>query len=186
MKKKLRIIIPLFVPLLSIVYGIGDYASWWDNLRGRKLALQGVNRLASPSNYPDIIIFNDETEFKYLYSFIISKTENQDVLRLNRKGIKPTAIVRVGGTLKPDVGDNLPDGWPNPKFVPDSSPVVLAYNYSKPPRAIKSENFKPVSNLGEVRQWISDSRNSERFFVATILIGILSVVIVFLDITKDK
>jgi hypothetical protein len=150
------------------------------------LALQGVNRLASPRNFPDIIIFNDETEFKYLFSFIISKTDNHEVIQLTRKGIRPTAIVRVGGTLKPDVGDNLPDGWPNPKFAPDSSPVGLAYNYSRPPGAINRDNLKSVGNLGDVRQWINDSRNRERFFVATILIGILSVIIVILDITRDK
>ena len=153
---------------------------------GRKLALQGVNRLASPRNFPDIIIFNDETEFKNLFSLIIAKTANFDVIQLAHKGILPTAIVRVGGTLKPDVGDSLPDGWPNPKFVPDSSPVGFAYNYSRPPGPIKGEDFKPIGNLGDVRHWINDSRNRERFFVATILIGILSIVIIILDITKDK
>jgi hypothetical protein len=110
MDKKVRILIPLLVPILSLFYAIGDYGKWWDNLRGRSVALRGVSRLACPTNIPDIIIFDGEAEFNDLFSHIISNTDNTQVVQLYRKGIRPIAIVRVEGTLKPDVGDNFPEG----------------------------------------------------------------------------
>ena len=155
-------------------------------MSGRTAAIEGVKRLASPRNYPDIIIFDDETEFKKLFSFIISKTDNKEVIHLYRKDIFPTAILRVGGTLKPDVGDNLPDGWPNPKFAPASSPIGFAYDYSRPPGKLDGSNLKPVGSLGDLRQWINDSRNRERFIVASVLIGVLSLTVAFLDLSKGK
>jgi hypothetical protein len=55
-------------------------------------ALEGVQRLASPRNYPDIIIFDDESVFKELLLFIITNTDNNYVINLYHKGIFPTAI----------------------------------------------------------------------------------------------
>jgi len=155
-------------------------------LSGRMAVLEGVQRLASPRNYPDIIIFDDDAEYKELLSFILSKTDNKDVINLYHKGIFPTAILRVGGTLKPDVGDNLPDAWPNPKFAPASSPIGFAYDYSKPPGRLDGKNLKPVGSLGDLRQWISDSRNRERFIFASVLIGVLSLIVAFFDFSKGK
>jgi hypothetical protein len=186
MNKKIRIIIPLLVPIVSLIYAVGDYSNWWDKLSGRTAALEGVQRLASPRNYPDIIIFDDEAEFKNLFSYIISKTDNKEVIHLYRKGIFPTAILRVGGTLKPDVGDNLPDGWPNPKFAPASSPIGFAYGHSRPPGKLDGSNLKPIGSLGDLRQWINDSRNRERFILASVLIGVLSLTVAFLDLSKGK
>jgi hypothetical protein len=186
MNKKIRISITLLVPILSLFYAIGDHNNWWDKLSGRTAALGGVQRLASPRNYPDIIVFDDEAEFKDLFSYIISFTYNKEVIDLYRKGILPTAILRVGGTLKPDVGDNLPDGWPNPKFAPASSPIGFAYNFSKPPGSLDSGKLKPVGSLGDLRQWINDSRNRERFIVTSVLMGVLSLIIAFLDLSKGK
>ncbi|BBO91987.1 hypothetical protein [Desulfosarcina ovata] len=146
--------------------------------------LEGIQRLASPRNFPDIIIFDDEAEFNPLFLYIIKKTNYEEVISLYHKGNFPTAIVRVGGTLKPDIGDNLPEGWPNPKFVPGSSPIGFVYNYSRSLSNIDGDDFKPIGSLGDLRQWINDSRNRERFIFASILIGVLSITVAVFDFKK--
>ncbi len=84
--KKLRIVLPLLVPFLSLIYACGDYYSWWDNLRGRKTAAEGVQRLASPDGLPDIIIFDDEAIFEDLLKLILHKTENHKVTDFFKNG----------------------------------------------------------------------------------------------------
>ncbi len=184
--KKLRMVLPLLIPILSLIYACGDYYSWWDNLRGRKTATEGVQRLSSPKGFPDIIIFDDEPIFEELLKLILHKTNNQKVINLFKDGTSPTIIVRIGGTLRPDVGDNLPPKWPNPKFAPDSSPVAVVYNYHSTAGTfpIHNDDMEPIGNIGDLRDWIVDSRNGERFIVSSLLIGLLSVAIVVLDFTK--
>ena len=115
-----RLILPILVPVLSLIYSFGDYFSWWDQLRGRTFASAGVQELSSPNGFPDIIIYDDEINFESLLKLILHKTKNQRVVELYKAGRVPAAIFRVGGTLKPNVGDKLPSNWPNPKFAPSS------------------------------------------------------------------
>ncbi len=84
------------------------------------------------------------------------------------------------------VGDTLPKEWPNPKFVPDSSPVGFVYGDSRLPGKIYEKDLKPIGNLGDVRQWINDSRNRERFIVVSVLIGVLSLTVALLDFSKGE
>lgn len=184
--KKLRIILPLLIPVLSLIYACGDHYSWWDHLRGRITAAEGVQRLSSPNGFPDIMIFDDETIFEGLLKLILHRTKNEKVVDLFKNGTSPTAIVRVGGTLRPDVGDNLPLEWPNPKFAPTSSPVAVVYNYHRPMGTIDGNDIEPIGNLGDLRDWIVDSRNRERFVVSSFLIGLLSIAVVVLDLTRSE
>jgi hypothetical protein len=186
MMKKLRIILPLIVPILSIFYACGDYFAWWDNLSGRLIAVEGLKRLSSPKGFPEIIISDDEAIFRDLFKFIVQKTDNNKICERLRNGKSPSAIVRIGGTLSPDVGSNLPPDWPNPKFAPASSPIAVVYNYRKPYGKIESANIEAVGNLGNLRDWIADSRNSERFYVASLLLGLLSVVVIVMDFSKSN
>jgi hypothetical protein len=184
--KKLRIMLPLLIPVLSLIYACGDYYSWWDHLRGRIIQAEGVQRLSSHKGFPDIMIFDDETIFEDLLKLIKHNTENQKVIDLFKNGTSPTAIIRVGGTLQPDVGDNLPSKWPNPKFAPASSPVAVVYNYHRPPGTIDGDDIEPIGNLGDLRDWIVDSRNRERFVVYSLLMGLLSIAVVVLDQTRSE
>ena len=173
-----------------LVYGVGDYLEFWDEMFGRTLALKGLERLASTEGTPIIIIFDDEPEFHPLYKIINSTTQNEDAIQKVRKGIIPTCIVRIGHTVKPDVGDDLPEGWPNPNFVPESMPVMYVYNYTKKNflslQDISIKSTLPVGSLGDIRRSIEDLRNQERFIVTTIVIGLLSIAVVILDVSRKK
>jgi hypothetical protein len=183
--KIFRLILPIMVPALSLVYACGDFYGWWDQLRGRSNAIEGVQALSSPNGFPDIIIYSDESGFKELFALITHKTENKKVIELNKDGKVPTAIFRAGGTLQPDVG-KLPSNWPNPKFAPTSSPVAVAYGWSRSEASIDGNKVEPVGQLGDLSEWINESRNRERFIVSSILIGLLSIAVVILDITRAK
>ena len=126
-----------------------------------------------------------------LEKIIRAYTRNSEIIKHYKSRIHPLAISRLGGTLKPYVGDDLPEEWPNPKFVPESLPVVFFYEFDakKISQVVNKfdnqgipiitgwpiEALKPVGSLGDVRRWIEDSRNQERFFVSILLICTLSI-----------
>ena len=180
-----RLILPLLVPVLSLAYACGDFYGWWDELRGRTDAIEGIHELSSPYGFPDIIIYNDESSFEDLFNFILQKTKNKRVIELYKGGTVPTAIFRAGGTLQPDIG-KLPSNWPNPKFAPSSSPVAVAYGWNRSESSIDAKNVEPVGQLGNLNEWILESRNRERFIASSILIGLLSLAVVILDISRAK
>lgn len=165
-------IIPLLIPIIATSYGIGDYLSWWDDLRGRTAALAGIERLAS-GEQGLVFIYADEKEFPALVNLINSRTENPDV----RSGSNayqfrhPSAIARLEEPLKLTP---LPKNWPPSFYLPDATPVIYTYGVT---REIKSEEWisAHVGTIGHVRRWINEERDRERFFVLTVLIGILSI-----------
>jgi hypothetical protein len=182
-----RILLGCLVPVLSLIYATGEYFEWWEKLSGRKLATQGIERLASPKNYPTICIFSDEEEFVPLLKYITSRTLNRNVIQNYKAGRSPSAVVRVGGAMKPPGFEgNIQLDLPNPDFVPDSSPVVVLYDYSRNdyPKSTRGK-MQPIGQLRDLREWIRDCRNTQGFLVAALLIGILSVVVVILDVTRS-
>lgn len=187
MKKSYRIFLGCIVPILSILYATGEHLQWWEHISGRYLAQKGVQRLYSPENMPKILIFADDPEFRPLFKLILLNTSAQnDVQNLGA----PSAVARVGGPLRPQGwGTNLPTDYPNPDFIPNSSPVVLLYGYSRKdfPRIPKDVGSRlvPVCQLQDLDNWINKSRETQRFWVSTLLIGILSVIVVVFDAAKD-
>jgi len=173
------------MPLIVLFYGIGDYLHWWDDIFGRSNALKCYARLSSNEGYPKIMIFDDETEFHGLYKFMISRVSSQPVAKLAIQGKKPNCIGRVGGTLGHELQKQLPPNWPNVRFVPETAPIVFIYSVSR--KSGDNEGIVYyVSSLGDLRRWIEESKNSERFWVTTILIGFLSISLILLEFSKPN
>jgi len=62
---------PSLVPLITVLYGVGDHLHWWwDDLTGRTAALSGWDRLIHGNGYPETFIYNDEAEFAPLAEII--------------------------------------------------------------------------------------------------------------------
>lgn len=186
MRKTYRILLGCIVPILSLIYATGEHLQWWEHISGRYLAIKGIERLYSPENMPKILIFADDPEFRPLFNLIRLKTSKQiDVQNSNM----PSAVTRVGGPLRPQGWEtNLPTDYPNPDFIPNSSPVVFIYGYSRKdwPRTPKAVNARivPVCQLQDLDNGIIESREFQRFWVSTLLIGILSVIVVILDVVN--
>jgi len=101
------------------------------------------------------------------------------------QGKIPTAIVRLGGTLTAPVGE-IPKGGPDPRYVPDVSPVMVFFNYRRGVGADKtvpeSERIaRAIGNIGELKSWIRQSKETERFILSILLVGFLSLSIAFLE-----
>jgi|GEM_PF-4379520 len=69
-------------------------------------------------------------------------------------------------------------------FTPDTAQVMYIYGVTK-----KGDNTGKgtwVGNLGDVRHWIEDSRDRERFWVTTVLLSLLSMWVAFLGLKSEK
>ncbi len=175
----------LLTAILAFLIGLSDFFNWTDYIFGRKIARQGIARLSSTKGYPEIIIFNDEKEFLPLWKVIRSNTRDNITLSRYREGKLPTAIVRLGGTLTAPAGE-MPEDGPDPRFVPESSPIFVFYNYKRGVGADQSvpkdeRTARPIGNIGDLKLWVQGSKETERFIFSIILIGLLSVTLAFLE-----
>jgi len=183
MLRKFRIILQFSIPVIALIYGLGDYLNWWDSLSGRSAALSGYDRLSSNEGYPKIFVFRNEPEFKGLYQFLRSRISAKEFINLKEEEKVPSLIARVGGTLGHELQSQLPPTWPNVRYVPDTLPIVFIYGVSKETSKTEGTGYM-VCSLGDLRRWIEKSRETERFWVTTILIGGLSISLILLEFKK--
>jgi hypothetical protein len=179
-------IMAFLIPVLTVFYGIGDEFKWWDNLRGRTAVLKAVERLSSPTT-PDVVIFDDDPPFKSVEKLIRRKAEYPKVLQRYKNGESPNLVVRQGETLGANIGKRNP-GWPDETFAPDSSIIVFAFHYSKAQyvadnlshQTVQGE-WEPACRLGDLKRWVDEGRQRERFWVAIIATSLLSLIVATLD-----
>jgi hypothetical protein len=188
---------PLIVAVLAAVYSIGDHVGWWDTLTGRADANAGLQRLASPKNMPTTLIWSRDREFSALLKLITANATDPEIKNRASRGDLPTGITRMGGTFKVPVGD-VPKGLETTmSFAADVSPVGLLYKNDSattnsghmfhlgPPYSLKGDMFITAS-LGDIREWISAHKERERFWVSTVLLGMISILVTLLELTKPK
>jgi hypothetical protein len=180
--KKFRIIITLIVPVLSLIYGLGDYCNLWDHLSGRKVAMDGYHRLSQLFGPSGLIIKQGEPEYSAVYRILVKHTANEAVQVFHRSGERPHSITRVGGPIGSDLAKQIPEGWPDVRFVPGTLPLIFVYG---DPRKGPGKAFR-VGTLDELREWLAKSKATERFVVTTILIGLLSVILALLNVFPAK
>lgn len=186
MKAKRKALLPFIVALLAFCYGVLDYTGTMDNLRGRKAATDVHYRLSAVESGDSVIMFNDEPSFEKGIEFLVDHTRNRRVKELKIQGIVPTAIARLGSVERPPNVGEMPQWDSTIKFyAPPSSPLIVAYEYTRNDR--HSGYGLSLCTLGEIVHWVNESREQERFVVYIVLVGLLSVVIAFRDLTtKEK
>jgi hypothetical protein len=168
MKKITKYAIPVIVPILSILYGIADTFGWTDYLTGRTLATTGLYRLTHGNGYPETIIYHDEKEFRAMRYFIDRYTRHPQVA-INNK-IQPPSLISVDGGLTRR--GQTPPEWPVNVDTPESAQIMYIYGQEK---GKGGGAATWVGSILEMRQWIEESRNKERFWVAVVMISILSI-----------
>jgi len=163
--------IALAVPVLSLIYAAGDYRGWWESLRGRAMARNGLARLSSNKGYPVCWIYSDEMQFPELERFLRTKTKNQPVRELAEQGITPS-LISVGAVNQDSVP--VPENWPSTRFVPGTSPILFIYGVTREGGKGKAAW---VASLDELRQWLNHEREVERYSVQSVLLGLLAVAV---------
>lgn len=181
MKKVYKCLILCLIPILTIVYGIGDYEGWWDKISGRTDALAGWNKLLNGDGYPKAWIYQDEKEFKPLKRIINHNTINPKLRKILDEGYEPTIIVIDGGLAQKEL---VPKDFPQSIFVPDSAYIM--YLFETFPKSGKGKGTW-VGSARDLRLWIDEDRNRERFLVSTVFLSVLAIwMAVVTAIQKDK
>lgn len=197
---KLKYILNLSILLVTIVYGSGDYFGWWDRMSGRSAAIEGYNILSNKS-VPILSKKYHQVYFSSLTRVITQKTKNHKIRERIRDKEFPMLLTRIGAPIKPMHGDPLPERFSNPDYVPDSLPVVYVYfdenidlhsenlNSKSPGDLLMSvpvQSIEPIGTLSDLRRWIEEARNRERFVASIVLIGLLSFVAFWNDFIDDR
>jgi len=188
MGKLLRILLAVSILILGLLYGSGDHLGWWDKLTGRRTAFIALEKLSTAKGVPDILLYDDQAGFRGLWKHILRGSVNDYLRELAKQGKQPNCIVRIGMIETPAVGTEIPLGMPVSGRAPDTTPLLVVYGYARYPAKGDEPPAKAnyACTLGDVRKWIDDGRNRERFIVATVLIGILSIVVILLDVSKER
>ena len=167
------------VPVMTLLYGLGSYLSLWDALSGRRALQHAYDRLRSPKGYPVAFIYSDEPEFSTLLKWSRKHGTGPDFKSNLNQGALPTAFTRGGGG---EVLTPMPPDSPPFVFVPESSPILALFNYTKENHV----NGRAVwcASLADLSSGITRSREREQFVVTTLLIGLLSVLLAWREAAK--
>lgn len=176
MKITNRAILPIIIALVSLFYGVLDYSGTIDRIQGREDAMRIWERLSTVPSGDSVVIFAEFEPFSQGMPFIIAHSRNEQVQEAAVKGIRATAIARIGGIARPPGTEDYPAYDTVVRFYASpSSPIMIGYNYTYDDRD-RGWGFS-LGCLGEIPQWVEESRSRERFIVYTLLIGILSIVV---------
>ncbi|MDZ4723044.1 MAG: hypothetical protein SGI97_03945 [candidate division Zixibacteria bacterium] len=173
------------IAAVSFGYPIADYSGIMDWLRGRQGALEIWERLSLVQSGDSVIVFNDEPCFGKGIEFLITNSQNAEIRKYKDEGIVFSAIARVGGVARPPGTENMTDLQDKITrfYASPSSPLILGFDYTRKDR--DSGKGLPLGSLGEIIEWVNESRESERFVVYTLLVGALSLIVAFKELRKS-
>lgn len=175
------------LPVVVFLYEAGVQSGLWDVVSGRNQVSDVWIRLAS-TGYPEVFVWRGHDGFLETYDFLLRHTSNQKIKEYHRLGKIPDLMARVGEPIHPDLGE-LPDNWPDLRYVPPTMPVVFFYDYPQlgGDSAISKVHVDQVQracSVGEIRQWLDESRRNERFFIGSLIVFLLSISVLVLDRMK--
>ena len=175
-------ILLLIAPLATLVFALGEQFGWWDRLTGRSKALEGLERLYSAEGYPKTHIQRDEDRaiFHALERRISPRTSDELMKKRMAEGIVPNAITVVG---RPFEVTGLEPRMKSFVYA-DIHPVVYLYSFEDQNR--KHEKVAQVTTLGELTKWLDNEKTDRRFWVVSLIVGILSIVMLFLTSTTGS
>lgn len=185
--KTIRLRLALAIPLLALAYNVGAYLQWWDQVFGRKLALAGWSRILDSTGLDrSVWVCDDDEEYSSLLKFINRSTRNPEVLLRLKMGAKPKCIQRFNVQ---SLRQSLPPDWPNQTFVPESAIVAYLFGGGRKDGQIylpESKDILWVGTMGDIRRWIEQDRERERFLVSQFFIVLLSLVVAYLAIGEAR
>jgi hypothetical protein len=197
-KKWIKFGILASIPVLSIVYGLGNHLSWWDTLQGLTNLEAFHARLESSKGIPTASISNLEDGFNRLINYISDRTNNENISKRRRSGEEPIVVVRLGGTLKPYVGKGYPVELPNPNYVPNTLSIVFVYNIDIPADGLANRQLKPedfsfrledmevACSLRDLREWITESRARRHFWFSILLMNAVAILLGLIELFHKK
>ena len=175
----LELILLSLAPFATLLFALGEQVGWWDRLTGRSDAIEGLERLNSAEGYPTTFIQKNEdaTLFRALEKRISRRTSDELMKERIKRGIVPHTTTVAG---RPIEITGLEPGMR--KFVyADIHPVAYIYSFKE--RNETKEKLAQVTTLGELTRWLDLEKADRRFWVVSLIVGILSLAVLFLTST---
>lgn len=178
-KKYIPIVI---IPLLTIIYGLGDYLSIWDKLSNRYKAELALNKLETRSE-----ILNDVIGFRDILSFAVNGMDDQEDILLT------DGVIQINKDHSEDILFKITKGG-----VSNVISLLIRYQdrtgFGDAPLVLqeidppKSEHRIVVfiGTIDGIRREIKKSKDRETFFVLTLFLGLLGLYIGLLTVRKKE
>jgi hypothetical protein len=170
----------LLAPLIGIIYSVLEHFGVWDRISGRKSALTGLNRLRNGSGYPTSWIYDDAADreiFESLLRRVRKRTENKRLKEVLNTGSKPSLITTGGAPLSiPQV----PYFWPQEHrcLYTENHSVLFVFGVSRSEQGRQQGKADRACTLKDIDDWLRDEKENRKFWVGTLTVGTLSVVLI--------
>lgn len=169
------------IPIITLVYSLGEYWKWWDYITSRAKAIDGYKRLKSAEGFPKTWIYKDKKEdykiFNALLKRISKRTNNKNIISLKAQKITPT-LITIGGV--PIIIEGLEPNMKNSVYA-DIHPVLFIYGVHSSDQHSKGKAAE-ACNLGDLEKWIEDEKVARRYWIITIIVGLLSLILIYIRI----
>jgi len=178
-----EVILSVAVPVIGLLYAIGEYSGIWDRLSGREQALTGLQRLESATGYPRSWIYARGTDpgvFNALFARVKNLVSKKTASALKQAGLKPLLITVGGAPLQLSA---LPPEWEQKDraYYSSGHPVLVIYgSFIDDQGGISDGKAERVCSLGELTEKLEREKANWRFYVGTLMMALLSVALIIL------
>ena len=169
----------LIAPLVGILYSVGEHFQIWDKLTGRDKAIEGLRRLRSAAGYPISCIYDDAKD-KGIFGALCKRIKRSSPEPNIKAGHRPSLIATAA---QPIPIQGVPPQWSQEEkfFYSENHPVLVCFGvYRKPSNAVEGHTGKAskACTLKDLDDWLKHELDNRKFFVGTLMVGILSVSLV--------
>lgn len=166
-------------PLIALIYKILEYCNFWNFISGRDKALLALNKLKTPTGYPESFIYNRDgsaQEFQELLKRISKNTSREKISKALESGCIPS-LLTTGGS--PIILNGLPEEWEQEEktYYSPNHPILMVFEEHK--------KGDVCCTLGELEKWIDDEKSRWNFWLGVVLISIFSIASILLALQLE-
>jgi len=177
------IILFFIPPITAILYRWLEHVGVIDKVTGRSFAIDGLQRLKSPSGYPKSWINNqgdDQKIFAELEKRISKKTSMPKIQKAIEEGLKPKLITTAGSPIEIS---GVPSEWPQEErfcYLPNQ-PIMYVFDA---PSSDTGEKGDKVCTLEELETWLQEEKDNRLFWLGVFALGLISIAFLMLRINN--
>jgi hypothetical protein len=194
-KNKIKVILSVFIFVVTVVFQLGDDKFWWDYIFKRSTVLHSIEIL---TNGKDLSNSQNPKEFRSLVNIIEShQIYPPYIFEIPEKNV-------IGETTATYLYDIYPSriyiappitissGISGNNYILDNTPVLFEYYVHSGRENLNGVAYANINELNysatstlvgsvrDIKNWVEDSRRSNRFIVLIVFIGLLNLVSVLL------
>lgn len=170
--------------IISILFATCRNFGILDVLTGRDHVIQGIERLKNTAGYPINFIYSDKSEdekiFKELYKRIKKRSKEPTMSLALEIPHQPIYITTAGSPLPIF---NVDPQWPQSArfYYSSNHPVLYVFKIDQ----IQLGKAVKVCTIGDFENWLRDEKEKLDFWVGSIILGILSIVLIIIRLAVN-